>query len=76
MTPGTLGSEPAYPTPSAFPTAKGLTKREILAAMAMEALILKTPFEMLSKNAPGQLPQKVARGALDYADALLAELAK
>lgn len=54
----------------------GLTKRELLAAMAMQALISKAPLENLDIEDPGHLPQEIASGAVDYADELLKELVR
>jgi hypothetical protein len=52
----------------------GLTKRELFAAMAMQSLITKAPVQALPANDPGTLPEMCARGAVDYADALLTAL--
>jgi hypothetical protein len=77
--------EPVYPVEYRHPhdgglEAKfaGLTKREYFAAMAMQGLIAKLPLQAVhtADSYDGQYPTAVARGALDYADALLAELAR
>ncbi len=66
-----LGSEPAYPPPDAYvsmATGIGLTKRELLAAMAMQGI--------LADCTADDEHSLVARAAVGYADALLAELAR
>ncbi len=55
------GISPAYAGTNA---GMGLTKRELFAAMAMQAYAMD------------QIPEKAASLAVQYADALLAELAK
>ena len=66
-----LGSEPAYPPPSAFPTATGLTKREEFAKAAMQGILAHT------RDVQWVMPpEQVAKLAVQHADALLAELAK
>ena len=50
----------------------GLTKREYFAAMAMQAIITKSPF--MAEPQTFDVYQKTAIGALDYADALIAAL--
>ena len=52
-----------------------LTKREHFAGLAMQAIIAKAPFGIADQGI-GELERRVARGAVDYADALIAELAK
>lgn len=77
MTAPTLGAEPAYPIPISgnedgciYNTLEacggkngGLTKRELIAAMAMQSLTTEKP-------------EDCAAIAVAYADALLAELQK
>lgn len=50
-------------------TEPGLTKRELFAAMAMQGLLAR-------HGSDDYMPDVIARYATDYADALLAELAK
>lgn len=69
MTAPTLGAEPAYPPPSAFPAHPGLTKRELLSAMAMQGLLANTEDGYSSIN-------MLVHDATVYADALIAELQK
>lgn len=63
--------DPAYPcetrqfTPAGYDRHPGLTKRELYAAMAMQGQIGEPKFA-----------EAIARRAVIYADALLAELAK
>lgn len=66
-------NEPAYPWGEHGTALGGLTKRELIAAMAMQGLA-SVPFEGGSpwKN----VPKEDAERAVAYADALLAELAK
>lgn len=53
----------------------GLSKRELFAMAAMQALITKSPF--LANPPPSRgMPAATAVGAVEYADALLSELAK
>lgn len=52
----------------------GMTKRELIAMHAMAAIIAKTPFQEFPEDWSPY--EKTAIGARDYADALLAELAK
>lgn len=84
----TLGSEPAYPTAVVVPDgddylATGLTKRELFAAMAMQALLSDGERTRAAASAlddgddkDERLMQVVASAAANMADALLAELAK
>lgn len=61
------GNAPVFPfvdPSSEFDSHRGLTKRELFAAMAMQAL------------ADEEYPEGCAHEAVKYADALLAELAK
>ena len=73
-----LASQAAYPVvaTSFADGAYGLTKRELFAVMAMQSLISKAPDELLDVDDPGHLPKEIALGAVDYADALLAELSR
>jgi hypothetical protein len=63
-----LGSEPVYPY-SPFSSDRGLTKRDLFAAMAMQGLLAATDLGY-------QTNDELARGAVAFADALLAELQK
>lgn len=65
MTPEELGSQGAYPR-GGFPDACGMTKRELLAAMAMQGLLAADPDDLST----------VAEFAFDIADTMLAENAK
>lgn len=85
-------NEPAFPeirtteTPSRFfeavygnvSSSGGLTKREYFAAMAMQSLINNPVLErrMLNQSKAEQFEAMVARSAMFYADALIAELEK
>lgn len=61
--------QPAYPTSSdTDPVCDGLTKRELIAAMAMQGLIAQTPVAVSATE--------LARQAVICADALLVELSK
>jgi len=51
-----------------------LTKREQIAAMAMQAIIGKLLAETVDMNAPRDKERQAARGAVVYADELIAEL--
>ena len=65
-----LGKEPAFPT-SSLETAfgyTGLTKREKLAAMAMQGMLSRHNYEYIRQSA--------AHNSLQYADALLIALAE
>jgi hypothetical protein len=65
---------PAYPVKSAAELQyHGLTKRELIAAMAMQGLA-SVPFD--GSSSWKSLPKEDAERAVAYADALLAELAK
>lgn len=74
----TLGEESAHPNSFAVPdnagclTTKGLIKRELFAAMAMQG-IWANSYEVLVKE---WSTTDIARNAVEAADALLAELAK
>lgn len=69
-------NEPAYPTA----TMPGLTKRELLAAMAMQGLLANADaIRSTTTKAPVleiRPSEAMARASVNYADALLAELAK
>lgn len=54
--------------------ATGLTVRDYFAALAMQALIVKSPF--LAEPQTFEVYGKTAIGAYDYADAMLVERAK
>lgn len=62
----TNGQERAYPADHA----RGLTKRELFAAMAMQGILADGFSDELNSA------KNIARRAVNYADALLAELAK
>ena len=71
------GGWPAYPNQpldgSGMPRAEhapGLTKRELFAAMAMQGLCANETWEL------NHVPKQTASDAVEYADALLKELAK
>lgn len=55
-------------------TKPGLTKRELFAAMAMQSIIRKLPLDTDMPVGISEKESNAARGALDYADALIAEL--
>ena len=64
------GNEAAYPNyffPEQYNPEFGLTKRELIAAMAMQGLLANSRFD--------QGPRLVAEGAAQYADALIERLA-
>jgi hypothetical protein len=64
-------TDPAFPLPSEVTSsswASGLSKRELLAAMAMQGIIAQMP--------KAERAQEVARQAVVCADALLLELSK
>jgi hypothetical protein len=86
-------NEPAYPVVAPNGQSTGLTKRELIAAMAMQGLVSNHEAETLSGVTAGDAavylgmlpkeynpvrdyPMVVAKSAVAYADALLAELAK
>lgn len=79
-----LGNEAAFPNDYTFPENRGLTKRELFAAIAMHAEFLSCgslegPAAALAESAAaaGQAPvQRMAINAIEVADALIAELAK
>ncbi len=67
-----LGSQPAHPvigSPGAPEDYPGLTKRELFAAMAMQGFAADPDMAHVE-------PRAIAIGAVSWADALLAELAK
>ena len=72
MTAPTLGAEPAYPPPSAFPAHPGLTKREYVAIQLAAGMLADESADPGSTYPPNGL----AHRAVEFADALLAELAK
>lgn len=53
-----------------------VTKRELFAAMAMQAIISKNPAVIIENESREENDQAVAQGAVFYADALLKELSK
>lgn len=69
-------NEPAYPVPNSANVngQEGLTKRELIAAMAMQGLA-STPYSGVSLS-PADIVRLDVSRAVMYADALLAELAK
>jgi hypothetical protein len=74
-----LGNEPAFPTSPVTNAngevnwgANGLTKREQLAAMAMQGILSNSVYEPPRQKKLAAM----AADAVDAADALLAELAK
>ena len=67
----TSASEPAYPLLRSTNGFNGLTKRELLAGMAMQGLLANPRDSAWNFD-----PERVARSAVEHADALLAELAK
>lgn len=75
-------NDPAYPQfndhPLAPEDAKGLSKREWLAGMAMNGLcsLGASNIYPAQQGKPQEWPKIVARRALEYADALIAELNK
>ena len=52
----------------------GLTKRELIAAMAMQGFVSRPP--AMTDESDQEYDAKIARWSIDTADALLAELAK
>lgn len=71
-------NQPAFPISGSFdddhpeimvPLEKGLSKREYFAGLAMQAVIANSAYDKL------QTANNAARLAVDYADALLGELA-
>ncbi len=62
------GNQPAYAAGAESWGQSGLTKREYFAGLAMQAMITSSDFT--------GAPENVAEGALQFADALLAELNK
>lgn len=77
-----LGSEPAFAcskTEYDFGQT-GLSKRELFAAMAMQGLLANLEYQVRALEKPESSTRNIAEfvafGATDYADALLAELAK
>jgi hypothetical protein len=76
----TNANDSAYPN-SAHPYVKGLTKRELLAAMAMQGLISQQTsptFQIHTEEGVLLVPARKAIPSLavEYADNLLAELSK
>lgn len=73
------GNEPAYPWGEHGTALGGLTKRELIAAMAMQGMDLGphsySPAD-LERKQPEKDAEKVAMAAVRIADALIAELAK
>ena len=65
-----LGSEPAYPRAHAY-LASGLTIRQEFAKAAMQGLLANPTEEAWHSTA-----ERIARIAIEHADALLAELQK
>ena len=72
---------PAFPVPlnngEAYKThapCDGLTKRELIAAMAMQGYLSRPP--AMTNESEQEYDAKIARWSTDTADALLAELAK
>lgn len=73
------GAMPAHPVPNSANVngQVGMTKRELLAAMAMQGFLSHGVNSMLLQaNTHHSLTWSVARASIAYADALLAELAK
>lgn len=66
------GNHPAFPNESAAGRYFGLTKRELIAAMAMQGLAAVP----LQGSSPSEAVKSDAQRAVEYADALIAELAK
>jgi hypothetical protein len=63
------GNDPVYPSyffPEQYNPEFGLTKRELIAAMAMKGMLSNSRFD--------QGPRLVAEGATQYADALIERL--
>lgn len=57
----------------------GLTKREYFAALAMQGLVSNSSnfeFFQLAKIKPGEVREETAKTAIQFADALIAELSK
>lgn len=68
---------PAYPVLYGQTNgADGLTKREYMATAAMAAIIGKAPIVLLRDDEQTNQARIIAVGAVAYADAMLAELAK
>jgi hypothetical protein len=62
------GNDNAFPSsPEKYEPEFGLTKRELIAAMAMKGMLANSRFD--------QGPRLVAEGATQYADALIERLA-
>lgn len=60
-------------------TLYGLTKREYFAAMALQAIVLKTPHKRVFVRSGEEVTENelaAAAGAVAYADALIEELSK
>ncbi len=72
----TEGNKSAYPTEYHNLDNPGLTKRELFAAMAMQALIAAMAMKALISYQGFDLPEKIAASSLDYADVLLSKLNK
>lgn len=56
----------------------GLTKRELFAAMAMQGIVSKVPYltQTVAESKIEKRAEIIARGAIMYADSLIAELEK
>ena len=67
-----IGNEPAYPLGEHGTALCGLTKRELFAAMAMQGLAAVP----LQGGTPIYAVKSDAKRAVEYADALIVELAK
>lgn len=67
-------NEPAYPWGEHGTALGGLTKRELIAAMAMQGYLSRPP--AMTNESEREYDAKIARWSTDTADALLAELAK
>ena len=65
-----LAVEHVFPLQIADGSTFGITKRDLFAAMAMQGLIANVPWEQ------NHACSATARESLEYADALLKELAK
>lgn len=70
--------QPAYPVENLKEfDATGLTKRELLAAMAMQGLLANQQTEYYLRDCePTKIPKQLAICSVESADALLAELDK
>ncbi len=76
----TNGKKPAYPRAKQIlgsgedyheiPAETGLTKRELIAAMAMQGIVANSATDTVYE------PTEVAKAAVEYADSLLTELQK